>query len=48
MSTPRGKEKTSNFEKWRNDAGMLLKTKDRCGKGQGEVGMSMKIQVLSR
>jgi hypothetical protein len=30
-----------------NDAGMLLKTKDRCGKLDGEAGMFMKTQVLS-
>jgi len=31
----------------RNDARMLLKTKDRCGKLAGKVGMSMKTHVLS-
>jgi hypothetical protein len=32
MSMPTGKERTSNFKKRPNEAGMLLKTKDRCGK----------------
>ena len=28
----------------RNDAGMLLKTKERCGKSRNEAGMYMKIK----
>ena len=30
-----------------NDAGMFLKTKDHCGKGGDETGMSMKTQEIS-
>ena len=47
MSVPSGKERTSNFKNRTNDAGMSLKTKDRCGKLGGEAGMSMKTEVLS-
>jgi hypothetical protein len=32
MSLPTGIEKTSNFKKCTTEAGMLLKTKDRCEK----------------
>jgi hypothetical protein len=31
-----------------SNAGILLKTKDRWGKGQAEAGMSMKTKVLNR
>jgi hypothetical protein len=37
----------SNFQKCWNDAGMLLKTKERCGKPAKEAGMSMKTKELS-
>jgi hypothetical protein len=44
--------KPTNLEKklvfFRNDAGMLLKRKDRCGKLAGEAGMCMKTKALSR
>jgi hypothetical protein len=29
-----------------NDAGMLLKTKDRCGKSDGEAGMCLKTKEI--
>jgi hypothetical protein len=32
MSLQTGKEETNNFKKCTNDAGMSMKTKDRCGK----------------
>jgi hypothetical protein len=47
MPVPIGKNKTSNFRKWQNKAGMLLKTKDRRGKAGGEAGMSQKTKYLA-
>jgi len=47
MSPLIGEERTSNFKNRRNDAGMLLKTKDRCGRLGHEAGMSMKTKALS-
>jgi hypothetical protein len=35
----RGRRNRSNFKKWLNHAGMLLKTKERCGKSRAEAGM---------
>jgi hypothetical protein len=46
MSPPTGKEKINNFKKLRNEAGMLLKTKDRCGKSGNEAGMSLIIKDI--
>jgi hypothetical protein len=37
----------SNFKKCTNDAGMSMKTKDRCGKLGREAGMCMKTNDLA-
>jgi hypothetical protein len=37
----------SNFQKRWNNTGILLKTKDRCGKPGREAGMSMKTKEIS-
>jgi hypothetical protein len=37
----------SNFKKCVNYAGILLKTKDRCGKPGAKAGMSMKTKEMS-
>jgi hypothetical protein len=47
MSPPTGKERTGNVENRTSNAGMSLKTKDRCGKLGQEAGMSMKTNILS-
>jgi hypothetical protein len=46
MSPPTGKERTSNVENRTSNAGMLLKTKDGCGKLGCETGMSMKTKEI--
>jgi hypothetical protein len=38
----------SNFKKRTSDAGMSMKTKDRCGKGGAKAGMFVKIKVVMR
>jgi hypothetical protein len=38
-------EQTNSFF-CRNEAGMLLKTKERCGKSQSKAGMYMKIKEI--
>jgi hypothetical protein len=40
-------DERSNFKKRTNEAGMSMKTKERCGKLVGKAGMSMKIKALS-
>jgi hypothetical protein len=37
----------SKLKKKRNEPGMFMKTKERCGKKGNEPGMSMKTQGLS-
>jgi hypothetical protein len=39
MSSPMGKEETSNFKKWGNNAAMSMKTKGRLSIVQGEAGI---------
>jgi hypothetical protein len=46
MSPPRRKERASKVENRTSNAGMLLKTKDCCGKLCGEAGMSMKTKEM--
>ena len=46
MSPRTGKQETSNFKKRRNEAGMLFKTKDRCGKSRNEAGMLLIIKDI--
>ena len=48
MSPPIGKERTRDVENRTSNAGMSLKTKDRCGKLGQEAGMSMKTNVVTR
>ncbi len=48
MSPPTGKERTRDVENRTSNAGMSLKTKDRCGKLGQEAGMSLKTKVVTR
>jgi hypothetical protein len=45
MSPGTVKEKTRNFKKYRNDAGMYMKTKDRAWRIGNEAGMWLKLKV---
>jgi len=46
MSARKRKEKCTKFKNLTTDAGMPMKTKDRCGKRNDKAGMLQKTKIL--